>query len=384
MKIAAWFIGAIGVILTAFMLFTAGWERPPIDSDQSGFRGTGMAEVSNPRIEGPLMEDQMEGLPQATPLTAAMTAGPKAGDVYQNVQILDDLSVTQFNRLMTAITEWVSPEQGCGYCHNLNNLADDSVYTKHVTRNMLQMTQSINSEWTDHVAETGVTCYTCHRGQNVPEYAWFNGDPEATAVAGMAGWRAGQNRATEEVGLTSLPEDPFTAYLDEQQAIRVLGNEALPYDESNASIQSTEMTYALMIHMSTSLGVNCTYCHNSRSFGTWEGSTPQRVTSWYGIRMAQAMNSEYVSPLSSVLPPHRLGPTGEGQKINCQTCHQGVQKPLYGTAMAKDYPSLLTLSSPAPSRASIEPEASSPVESLALSEEQEQEENDPAEGSALY
>lgn len=346
MKIAAWFVGAIAVILTGFMLFTAGWERPPIDSEQSGFRGTGMAEVSNPRVEGPRKREQMDGVPESTPLTAAMTAGPKAGDVYQNVQVLNDLSVTQFNRLMQAITEWVSPEAGCGYCHNLNNLAEDSVYTKEVTRSMLMMTQSINADWDNHVGTTGVTCYTCHRGNNVPEYAWFNSDPDSSAVAGMAGWRSGgQNRASPQVGLTSLPEDPFTTYLDERQEIRVLGNEALPNEESTASIQATEASYALMIHMSTSLGVNCTYCHNSRAFGVWEQSTPQRVTAWHGIRMAQAMNSDYVSPLSSVLPPERLGPTGEGQKINCETCHQGVNLPLYGRAMAKDYPSLQVRSS---------------------------------------
>lgn len=384
MKIAIWFVGAITVILTAFMLFTAGWERPPIDSSQSGFRGTGMAEVSNPRIEGPLRRAQLANLPQSTPLTPAMTAGPKAGDIYQNVQVLNDLSVTQFNRLMQAITEWVSPEQGCAYCHNLNNLAEDSVYTKDVTRSMLLMTQNINSEWTNHVAQTGVTCYTCHRGNNVPEYAWFNSDPDATAVGGMAGWRAGQNRATPEVGLTSLPEDPFTAYLDERQSIRVLGNEALPNEGSTASIQATEMTYALMMHMSTSLGVNCTYCHNSRSFGTWEGSTPQRVTSWYGIRMAQAMNNDYVSPLSSILPPHRLGPTGQGQKVNCQTCHQGVAKPLFGTAMAKDYPSLLGgASSSGQAGASIDADdVARAIDSLALSDESE-EETESAETAAL-
>lgn len=56
--------------------------------------------------------------------------------------------------------------------------------------------------------------------------------------------------------------------------------------------------------------------------------------------MAQVLNTEYVAPLSSVLPEHRLGPTGEGQKINCQTCHQGVAKPLGGLEMAKNYPSL--------------------------------------------
>jgi photosynthetic reaction center cytochrome c subunit len=339
MRIAAWLIGAILAALTAFMLLTAGWERPPIETEQSGYRGTGMAEVINPRKEQALRESQLPQVPQPTPLPP--DAGPRAGDVYQNVQVLGDLSVARFTRLMQAITEWVSPEQGCGYCHNLQNLAEDSVYTKIVSRRMLQMTWSINGEWSDHVVETGVTCYTCHRGKNVPEYTWFNSDPDAEPVAGMAGWRNGQNRASPQVGLSSLPEDPFGAYLDRNENIRVVGNTALPDGDAAASIQDTEWTYGLMIHMSESLGVNCTYCHNSRAFSVWNESTPQRAQSWYGIEMARALNTEYVSPLSSVLPEHRKGPTGEGQKINCETCHQGAAKPLYGTKLVDAYPSLM-------------------------------------------
>ncbi len=340
MKIAAWLIAAILAALTGFMLFTAGWEAPPIDTEQSGYRGTGMAEVINPRTEQSLRQEQLADVPEAPPLPAS-TGGPTAGDVYQNVQVLGDLSIQQFNRLMQGITEWVSPEEGCGYCHNLNNLAEDSVYTKVVSRRMIQMTQNINADWKNHVAETGVTCYTCHRGKNLPEYGWYNTDPDAQAVAGMAGWRGGgQNMANADVGLSSLPEDPFSKYLEDRQEIRVLGQTALPDGGEASSIQETEYSYGLMIHMSTSLGVNCTYCHNSRAFGQWEQSTPQRTSAWHGIRMAQSLNSDYVAPLSDVLPPKRLGPTGEGQKVNCGTCHQGVNKPLYGLMMAQEYPSL--------------------------------------------
>jgi len=34
---------------------------------------------------------------------------------------------------------------------------------------------------------------------------------------------------------------------------------------NRSSIKQTEWTYSLMIHMSESLGVNCTYCHNHGS-----------------------------------------------------------------------------------------------------------------------
>ena len=45
-------------------------------------------------------------------------------------------------------------------------------------------------------------------------------------------------------------------------------------------------------------------------------------------------------PLTSVFPDTRLGPTGDVAKVNCQTCHQGVNKPYGGVSMAKDYPEL--------------------------------------------
>ena len=34
-----------------------------------------------------------------------------AGATYENVQVLKNVSVNEFNRLMVSMTEWVSPEQ---------------------------------------------------------------------------------------------------------------------------------------------------------------------------------------------------------------------------------------------------------------------------------
>jgi len=99
------------------------------------------------------------------------------------------------------------------------------------------------------------------------------------------------------------------------------------------------------MHMSNALGVNCTYCHNTRAFSNWEQSPPQRVTAWYGIRMVREMNVGYLDGLGSVFPDYRKGPMGDVAKVNCATCHQGVFKPLYGVSMAKDFPELQKVSS---------------------------------------
>ncbi len=313
----------------------AGCERPPVDSVQRGFRGTGMEQVYNPRSVA-LQADNNKP-PEA--IAAASTDGPKAKDVYKNVKVLGELSIGEFTRLMLAMTSWVAPEQGCGYCHNLQNLADDSKYTKVVARKMTQMTQHVNADWKTHVGATGVTCYTCHRGKNVPENIWFAPEPNKRN-AGMVGDDAGQNKASASVGLASLPYDPFTPYITKTSAdIRVIGSTALPTG-NRQSVKQTEHTYGLMMHISKSLGVNCTYCHNTRSFAEWNASPPQRATAWYGLRMVGDLNSAYMQPLTAAFPAHRLGPTGDVAKTNCATCHQGAYKPLYGAAMLKDYPEL--------------------------------------------
>jgi photosynthetic reaction center cytochrome c subunit len=92
--------------------------------------------------------------------------------------------------------------------------------------------------------------------------------------------------------------------------------------------------------MSHSLGVNCTFCHNSRAFSSWEQSTPQRVQAWHGIQMLKDTNTNYMDSLASVFPDNRKGPGGDVAKANCATCHQGVNKPLLGKSMLQDYPFL--------------------------------------------
>ena len=142
------------------------------------------------------------------------------------------------------------------------------------------------------------------------------------------------------VGLSALPNDPFTPFLLGDQNIRVEGTKALP-DGNWQSIKQTEWTYGLMVHMSKALGVNCTQCHNTRNFADWSISSPPRLTAWYGIRMARDLNLEFLQPLTDTFPLNRRGPGGDVAKVNCATCHQGAHKPLYGAEMAKYHPELL-------------------------------------------
>ena len=154
-------------LLAAVLL--AGCERPPVETSQNGYRGTGMEQVVNPRLVA--RNASLNAVPESP--APASPDGPKAGQIYQNVKVLGDLSVAEFARNMISITAWVAPKEGCNYCHVGANFADDSKYTKVVARRMIQMTQHINADWKNHVATTGVTCYTCHRGNNVPANVWY-------------------------------------------------------------------------------------------------------------------------------------------------------------------------------------------------------------------
>jgi photosynthetic reaction center cytochrome c subunit len=327
--------GWMTIAVLAAALLAAGCERPPQESVQRGYRGLGMVELFNPRA----VAIQVSQNQAPAPAPAVPAGGPPASTVFKNLKVLNDLSVGELTRLMVSMTSWVSPDQGCAYCHAAGeDMSSDSLYTKVVARRMLQMTRHINSAWKDHVSTTGVTCYTCHRGKPVPADVWFE-NPGPPTARGMAGNRAGQNAPAPQVGLSSLPFDPFTPFLDHAGEIRVISTSALPAGNHH-SIKQTEWTYALMMHISQSLGVNCTYCHNSRSFVSWDASTPQRTTAWYAIRTVRNLNEEFMNPLASTLPASQRGPLGDGPKINCGTCHQGVYKPLFGAKMLADYPEL--------------------------------------------
>ena len=336
MKLGLGLVGAVGATLLGIAMISE-FQLPPVETVQRGFRGVAMETNYNEKQLATYLAKNK--VPASLPNTPA--AGPKAGAVYKNVQVLGDLSVGQFTRLMVSLTSWVAPKQGCAYCHNTANMAEDNLYTKIVSRRMIQMTQNINANWQPHVQQTGVTCYTCHRGNPIPSNVWFN-DPGPKTPGGMmvsAGPTTGKNIVARNADNDSLPFDPFTPYLEKDYPIRVQGDQALPGDNRH-SIKEAEWTWALMMHFSQSLGVNCTYCHNSRSFSDWSQSTPQRVSAWYGIRMVRDLNNDYLKSLTNAWPANRLGSTGDAPKLACATCHQGVFKPLYGVSMLKDFPSL--------------------------------------------
>jgi photosynthetic reaction center cytochrome c subunit len=344
---------AAALLLPALLL--AGCELGVKQSTQTGYRGTGMAQIVDPDTV------VKAAVIPPTPYELPAPGGPTARDSYQNVTVLGDLSAEEFNHLMASITEWVSPEQGCNYCHNPENLASDEVYAKNVARQMLKMTWAINSQWNSHVGKTGVTCWTCHKGQPLPAAKWANAAPQDPNS--ILGNRHGQNAPSETAGWASLPNNFFERYLNaDPKDIRVIPASAYPWGGGKIGTKETEYNYGLMMRMSTALGVNCTYCHNSRSFSKWNASTPQRTTAWHGLRMAASINHDWITPIAGLFPAGQKGPAGDPWKVNCATCHGGQPKPLGGVSMLKDYPYLKA----APKAAAPLPLAGAPAPAVAV------------------
>lgn len=317
-------VAVTGIALAAIFLYE------PTKSRQIGFDGVAMQVTdSEERIAARIAHNEVP------PGSSLPDKGRLAVDAYKNVQVLGHLTAGEFVGLMNNLTAWVSPKEGCGYCHNPNDLAADDVYTKIVSRRMLQMTMYINENLKDHVADTGVTCYTCHRGQPVPRYIWHE---EPNDPPSSLGNDADQNKP-QNGQVTSFPRTYLEEFLYGDTPIRVQSLVPLP-NENKSSIKQAEWTYGLMMHFSRSLGVNCTYCHNSRSWADWAQSPAPRATAWHGIRMVRHLNNEWLEPLTEVFPPERLGPNGDGPKLNCATCHQGAFKPLLGQSMLPGFPSL--------------------------------------------
>jgi len=134
------------------------------DTVQVGYRGTAM--IQNYK-HGATMERFREittKIPQPAPPADPMPAGPLP---WQNVQVLTDVSITEMLRTMEAMATW---EGGvgtkCVHCHWVEQPWSDTavngqpLYRKLVARRMLQMVRQINGQYSQHVKNTGVTCYT--------------------------------------------------------------------------------------------------------------------------------------------------------------------------------------------------------------------------------
>ena len=149
------YLKASGAFLTFLLVAGVVLAFERTSSFQMGYPGTGMDLVATNKE----LEARVKANTVPPSLPPASAEGQRAVDAYKNVQVLGHLSSGDFTRLMTAITTWVAPDQGCSYCHaavkdangnpekdedgyivvDTNNLHSDELYTKRVARRMLHV-----------------------------------------------------------------------------------------------------------------------------------------------------------------------------------------------------------------------------------------------------
>lgn len=353
-------ISAVGVCVAAaaFLYFVPQWTRPPVRGRQLNVTPPLMVQFGNAVEPEPVSQTAPPALP------AAASGGPAATAVYHNVKVLTDVSAAEFMRLQRAITLWVSPQQGCDFCHVGNDYASDAKAPKIAARWMLQMVRHMNADWKSHIAPSGVTCFTCHRGKPVPAETWFPipSPPIRQFVAKQEPW----NEAADTVR-KFFPDSSWQEYFLQDEPITVQSTTALPSNTIGAQIVAKRI-YEMMMQMADGIGVNCGYCHNSRAFEDWAQSTPARWTGYYGIRMVQDLNRHFMLALSGmvplqramlreqkipVIPDRETGVQPGNGMIVCATCHYSEPKPLGGAAMLTDYPGLTAPAAPPASAAAL-------------------------------
>ena len=326
-------VAALGVAIAVAVI--PHWTLPPIRSIDYGPAAGEMVVFKDSRSRPATPQ------PEVAPVASG---GMSATAAYRNVTVLGGASKAEFDRTMVAITKWVAPQQGCGFCHasGASYAADNP--RKEIARRMLTMTRTINASWTDHVGAQGVTCYSCHAGKNLPDNRWFIDAPLIPPEGGMVGKPQAWNTEAKTIRrfFPTRPNRMFllqglpAGKLQAEQALRTTAKANFQHDRDYA-----EQVYILMMQMSNALGVNCTYCHNSRAAYDWRQSPPNRLNGYSGIVMTRMINQNFLAGLAPLTEPHLLGRMGDPAKADCKSCHQGQEKPT-GGMQHYVYPALIS------------------------------------------
>ncbi len=342
----AWGLSGAGVVAAAVIVLAPEWTSFPPDARQLGPPPTSMILFENGQKVEPIPQTPPKPVPPPDAAALAMVSGG-----YKNVKVLGDLPPAEFMRLQQAITDWVAPKAGCAFCHQDGDWASDAKPQKIAARLMLQMTRDINANWSNHVSPAGVTCYTCHRGQAVPAETWFPQPPKPQRrfVAQQQPYQESADTVRK-----FFPDAGWSEYLLQDEPIAAQSPTALPSGQVHATAE-VKRIYEMMMQLSEGMGVNCTYCHNSRAFADWSQSTPQRWTAHYAFEQTRQINNDYLLKLAEqvpmtrqrlhetslpVLPAEETGTMAGNGFVVCATCHNSEPKPMGGADVISGWKSL--------------------------------------------
>lgn len=86
----------------------------------------------------------------------------------KNLQVIHGIhSRDQLLNVMRGFTEALGVK--CEFCHDIQDFPSDSKPQKRVARIMIKMVQNINSNFLNDPEKEKVSCFTCHRGKEIPE-----------------------------------------------------------------------------------------------------------------------------------------------------------------------------------------------------------------------
>ena len=354
-----WIGGAAALLVILFIFLVPQWRAPGPGVDL-GPPGQAMVQFAP-------TEEEARAQNQPAPVLAPLPADAPQGG-FKNVSVLTDVNPGEFMRLQQAMTAWVAPKEGCGFCHAPGgDYASDANPRKAAARTMLAMTRHINADWRSHVGSAGVTCFSCHRGQAVPADLWFQSPPRAhpRATEPTDDW----NEAATTVR-TFFPNEGYEEYLLQKTPAHGEPLTALPTGTAPSAVEIKRL-YEAMMQMSDGMGVNCGYCHHSRNFADWSQSTPMRWSGYSGIVMTRDLNRDFLLRLgqdlpltrtaqshafAASLPDRERGPQKGNGLADCATCHHGAPKPRDPAAGDSGFPGLT-----APSAAPVSGPAPAPA-----------------------
>lgn len=304
-------------------------------------------------------------------------AGVQAGQEYV-AQFPQPLNVVVLQGMTTAqiwgyMQQYVSGALGvgCQYCHNINNFASDEYPQKTAARNMLRLVNDMNAQFIVNLPNwrgNYVQCATCHNSQPInmdPVGERFIGSvPPINVTVDLL-----DSQGQEILDPAAKPEEVRGRVPLKQAILYYVYNYQvwLPYDPTNEASGrgSLALTYEggrtqeqvninqnVMNLMAWSLGVGCTYCHNSRNFVAYETNPAGTLSNpEYALNKLKAQRmllmttwlnenwAKYGALPKTDVPD--IGPAGfhDGQYYRqidgqyyvvpgCYTCHAGRTIPL--------------------------------------------------------
>jgi photosynthetic reaction center cytochrome c subunit len=142
------------------------WAGVPADSRCAG--GAGSTKLANdakaPSQSEPASGDQERALAEVRRFIGDRGAEP-AEKVFQHIEVLKGKPASRLPGMMRALTGLLGVR--CSHCHVPGHWDSEEKHTKQVTREQFAMQATINSRYFHD--ENKVTCWTCHRGQPIPE-----------------------------------------------------------------------------------------------------------------------------------------------------------------------------------------------------------------------